>query len=93
MSQCVVGIKFCGGCKPSYDRAVLFETIKKRLGERVQFVAPDSHGVAFILAIHGCDTACADLSAYQTLSILMITGENALDRFYECIDNWLDINA
>jgi len=63
------------------------------MGEQVQFVAPDSKGVNLILAIQGCDTACAELSPFQKLPIFIITCEKDVDRFCEFIERWTGMNS
>ncbi len=68
-----VGVKYCGGCNPEYDRVSLVEQIKGRLEGKVCFVPPGSEGVDIILAVHGCGTACADLSDFRGTQIRMVT--------------------
>ena len=68
-----VGVKYCGGCNPEYDRAALVEQIKKRLAGKVCFALPESEGVDNILAVYGCKTACADLSCFRGVKIRAIT--------------------
>ena len=62
-----IGLKHCGGCNPGYDRVALAKQIEKSLQGKVKFVSPESQDVALILAVQGCSTACADLSAFQCL--------------------------
>jgi hypothetical protein len=47
--------------------------IEKRLKGQAIFLPADDENVDFILAIHGCATACTDLSAYHGLEIIHIT--------------------
>jgi hypothetical protein len=68
-----VGIKYCGGCNPEYDRVAIVEQIKKRLAGKVSFVPAESEGVDIILAVHGCKTACADVSGFERVKIQTIT--------------------
>jgi hypothetical protein len=68
-----VGIKYCGGCNPEYDRVALVEQIKKRLEGKVSFVPSETEEVDVILAVHGCKTACADLSCFRGVKIRTIT--------------------
>jgi len=82
-----VGLKYCGGCNPEYDRVALASRIKNRLDGKVAFVSPDRGAVDLILAVEGCSTACADLSAFQGLEIRTITsmgdGENIVREITE----------
>ena len=80
-----IGLKYCGGCKPAYDRVALVDEIKERLGDRVEFVPADSDDVLLILAVQGCPTACADLSAIRDRPIWSITGPEEAEAFIENI--------
>ncbi len=68
-----LGLKYCGGCNPEYDRVALVEDLANRLGSKIEFVSPHSRDVDFILAVEGCATACADLSPFEGLVIRIIT--------------------
>jgi hypothetical protein len=76
-----VGLKYCGGCNPEYDRVALVRHIEESLQGRVAFVTPESEGVGLILAVEGCSTACADLSAFQGMDIRVITNIDGAERF------------
>ncbi|MFW5901837.1 MAG: hypothetical protein ACOCTS_02230 [Thermodesulfobacteriota bacterium] len=80
-----IGLKYCGGCKPTYDRVALVDDIKERLGNRVEFVPADSADVSLILAVQGCPTACADLSAFRETPVWSITGPEEAEAFIEHI--------
>jgi hypothetical protein len=78
-----VGLKYCGGCNPEYDRVALVRHIKESLQGKVKFVSPESENVSLILAVEGCGTACADLSAFQGIEIRVITTIEAGKRFIQ----------
>jgi hypothetical protein len=82
-----VGVKYCGGCNPKYDRVELGEGIRKRLYGKADFVAADSENVDVILAIEGCETACADLSVFEGKRIFIMTGMEDAHRFMKLIDD------
>ena len=82
-----IGVKYCGGCNPNYDRVELVEDLKRRLGGKVKFVPPDSEGVDLILAVEGCETACADLSPFEGKRIFIMTGVEGAHRFIKLIDD------
>ena len=84
-----VGLKYCGGCNPEYDRVSLVKHIEERLQGRVKFVSPESEGVRLSLAVEGCSTACADLSAFQGLKIWIITKIEDEDEFIKEIKTQL----
>ena len=76
-----VGVKYCGGCNPEYDRVALVEQIKKRLEGKVSFVPPESEGVDIILTVHGCRTACADLSGFMGIETWTVTCNEEGEEF------------
>jgi hypothetical protein len=78
-----VGLKYCGGCNPEYDRVALVQHIEESLQGRVKFVSPESEGIELLLAVEGCSTACADLSAFQGMEIQVITTIEAGKRFIQ----------
>lgn len=59
MDRVRIGIKYCGGCNPYYDRVGVVEEIKERLGERFLFLRHDEKDLAGLIAVSGCSRACA----------------------------------
>ena len=78
-----VGIKYCGGCNPYYDRVALVERIVHRLKAKVEFVSAANDDVDFLLAVEGCGTACADLSLFADKNIRIITQSEDADKFIQ----------
>ncbi len=63
----LVGVKFCGGCNPRYDRGKALETIKKELeGNADLVIAEEGVEYDFLLIIGGCTNCCASFSQYGT---------------------------
>ena len=67
-----VAIKYCGGCNPDYDRVALVKCIEKSLHGKVEFVSAEDEDIDLVLAVEGCKTACADLSAFKDTKIRFI---------------------
>ena len=81
-----VGIKYCGGCNPYYDRVALVKRIERRLQGKVEFVSAANDDVDLVLAVEGCNTACADLSSFEDNKIRVITqSEDANDFIKEIL--------
>ena len=78
-----VGIKYCGGCNPYYDRVALVKQIESRLQGKVEFVSTENGYVDVILAVEGCKTACADLSSLQGKTIHVISRKEDVDKFLQ----------
>ena len=82
-----VGIKYCGGCNPYYDRIALVKQIANRLAGKVEVVALDHDQIDLVVAVEGCSTACADLSSFKDKGIKIITQpENAEDFILQILD-------
>jgi hypothetical protein len=89
-----VGVKYCGGCNPEYDRVALVEQIRERLEGKASFVLPESEGVDVILTVHGCRTACADLSGFRGIETWAVTGIEEGEEFVrEIIEKEVHIDA
>jgi hypothetical protein len=78
-----IGLKYCGGCNPEYDRVAVVRHIEERLQGTVEFVEPEPENetIELILAVEGCGTACADLSAFQGMAIRTITSIEDAEQF------------
>ena len=68
-----VGIKYCGGCNPYYDRMALVKRIERRLQGKIEIVALEHDQIDMVLAVVGCSTACAELSPFNGKDISVIT--------------------
>lgn len=80
-----IGIKYCGGCNPYYDRVALVKRIESRLQGNVEFVSAANDDVDLVLAVEGCNTACADLSSFEGKDIRVITQSEDADEFIQKI--------
>ena len=81
-----IGLKFCGGCKPDYDRVELVRKVRERLRGKIELVPHDNPYLAMGLAVEGCNTACADLSSFESLPVWIITCEGDAQRFIQYIE-------
>ena len=82
-----VGIKYCGGCNPYYDRVALVKRIERRLQGKVEFVSSEKGDVDLVLVVEGCKTACADLSSFDGKEIQIISKTEDADNFIREILN------
>jgi hypothetical protein len=60
MRKMRVGIKYCGGCNPTYERVDMVKRLEEELGERFLFLTHDAEALDALLLINGCPKACAD---------------------------------
>jgi hypothetical protein len=80
-----VGIKYCGGCNPAYDRVAIVNHIMQSLQEEIEIIRPESEDVDLILSVNGCSTACADLKPFEGLEIHTITSMEDSNKFIKAI--------
>ena len=56
----MVGVRYCGGCNPRYDRVAAVRALAVRF-PGLRFV-PAGPGLPFTLVVCGCSAQCADVS-------------------------------
>jgi len=81
-----IGIKYCGGCNPTYERVELTRRLEGKVGERFYFVRHDERELHALLLVSGCETACADENLVRAdIPRLSITSSSDFGR----IVDWL----
>lgn len=83
-----IGLKFCGGCNPRYDRVEVANTIKRKYTEAN--ITETGHGQKINIVICGCTSACADISNLSG-EILIIKKAEDLTEIMKSLDELLDI--
>jgi hypothetical protein len=78
-----IGIKFCGGCNPAFDRVAAVERIKRELEGKAEFVPLDDETAEMVLAVMGCGNACAELGEIKGKQIVIITDDKGTDAVIE----------
>jgi len=81
-----IGIKYCGGCNPSYERVEVVQRAQSLLKDRFIFSVDDVQDSDIMVLVSGCPRACAErnsdsLEAYSH----SILGEND----FQSLINWL----
>jgi hypothetical protein len=74
-----IGIKFCGGCNPAFDRVAAVERIKRELEGKAEFVPLDDETAEMVLAVMGCGNACAELGEIKGKQVIIITEDSRVD--------------
>lgn len=85
----IIGLKYCGGCKPNYDRVAMVEHIRQRIAPMARLVPPDSEPLDLVLAVQGCPTACADVAPFGNIPIFTMTAPEDVDRFIDFLNTQL----
>ena len=71
-----VGLKYCGGCNPVYDREVYVEKIRKVAGSRIEWVSHKAGGFKILLFVHGCDRECVLEKADRPVGVRIVSIRN-----------------
>lgn len=54
-----IGIKYCGGCNPRYDRTNITEQLKRDMPGSEVFTAEPALTMDYVVVVCGCKSACA----------------------------------
>jgi hypothetical protein len=76
-----IGVKYCGGCNPEYDRVALIKSVQERLAVKADFVSWENKDIDQVLVLCGCSTSCVDLSQFTGLKTLMIKNPDDVEPF------------
>jgi hypothetical protein len=55
-----IGIKYCGGCNPFYERVEMIQRLQSLLEDRFIFAVDDLQDSHVVVLVSGCPRACAD---------------------------------
>jgi len=78
-----VGLKYCGGCRPDYDRTAAMKDIIEELGEGFEVTGADDEESELIAVVTGCRTACVDPGALPEKPLRFISSLEDMQRFKE----------
>lgn len=80
-----VGIKYCGGCNPSYERAEIAHRVQSQFNHPLHFVHHDQPDIDALTFMSGCQKACAAQDLNRTIPHYSVTDEND----FEALIDWL----
>jgi len=71
-----IGIKYCGGCNPRYDRKKFVEDLKERFSHRFE-AADTEREYDMLVMLCGCSSCCANFGQYRVKNrnIFMVKSE------------------
>jgi len=67
-----MGIRYCGGCNPRYDRGALVKRITEKHPELNIESAKEGVAYDLLLVVGGCSSCCASYEQFQAAEILKI---------------------
>ncbi len=76
-----IGVKYCGGCNPSYDRVALVRQMENALAGEAAFVSFEEKDLDVMLVVCGCETACVDISLFKQVPIQVVSSVSDGDVF------------
>jgi hypothetical protein len=85
-----IGIKYCGGCNPSYERVKMIQQLESLLKDRFIFSRHNQQDFDILVLVNGCPRACADktftLSGIPFRSIVEESGLKSLMAWVSVFD-------
>lgn len=67
-----IGVKFCGGCNPRYDRRAYYESMIKRHPSHAFSIAEEGGFYDCLLVIGGCSSCCASHDEYHYNKLIKV---------------------
>ena len=56
-----IGVKYCGGCNPTYDRVGMINQVHSLLEDRFVLSSRDMQDIDILVYVNGCSRACAEI--------------------------------
>ncbi len=81
-----VGVRFCGGCNPRFERGEAYKEIKSRF-ENIDFqLAEEGETYDTILVIGGCSACCASYEQFDyRIEVVKMCDASHIDEVVEKI--------
>jgi len=73
-----VGLKYCGGCNPNFDRLSIAKSLLENISEVSFISAFGINDYSTLIVINGCKRACVNLELYGGKNIIHINAEDDL---------------
>lgn len=68
-----IGIKFCGGCNPRYNRKEFLKKIMHKYSDNQYSFASAGSNYDILIVIGGCSNCCASYEQYNYDKLLMFS--------------------
>lgn len=86
-----IGIKYCGGCNPGFDRKRFVNLLKNEFVDITFENADKNTCYDLMMVISGCSRACVNKSDLKHRNILYITKEADYEKAKEVILNFITV--
>jgi len=89
-----IGVKYCGGCNPTYERVNMLQQVQSLFKDQLLFPRHDEPDIEFIVLLSGCHRACAGQDFNPTeISCYSVTGENGLEHLIDCLTSVFEVDV
>ena len=79
-----IGIRYCGGCNPHYERVELIQRVQSLAGDRFIFLRYDQQDLDGLIALNGCLRACGVKDRdRREVPLYSMTEKGDVDRLME----------
>jgi 4-hydroxybutyrate CoA-transferase len=85
-----IGIKYCGGCNPKFDRKAFVEELKSRHKDINFEIASETSNYELVFLVNGCSRACVSKNKYSFKRIISLDSPDKLDVLDELINKLLN---
>ncbi len=84
MGRKKIGIKYCGGCNPGYERVEMMERVQFRFSDRFLFLRHDEPDIDALILMGGCHRVCtAEDQNTTSIPHCLVTGEDDFDSLID----------
>ena len=87
-----IGVKYCGGCNPRFDRRVALDEIKEAVPSAQIMSAEDEGIYDVLLVLGGCPNCCADIEPYSFLSLISVWAPSQIEQAIRALKSVMKID-
>ena len=77
-----VGVLYCGGCNPRYDRVALVKGLARDFQNLQITYAKTGERYDLLLVVCGCSAACVDITGYLADKTTVVSDAAGMDALY-----------
>lgn len=75
-----VGVRYCGGCNPRYDRGMAVKSFKEKHVELDVRTAAEGEEYDLLLVVGGCSACCASYEQFAAEKIVKLWTAEAFEE-------------
>ncbi len=83
----IIGIKYCGGCNPKYNRIDLVKNLMNEYNDAIFETARDNVFYDLVIVICGCSSSCVNHEKLIGKRKKIITDEKDFNEIKDIINN------